>query len=79
MASLHSIPEELHTPGALLKLMTEHQVAAACAVSVASVRRWRVLGAGPRYLKIGCSVRYKLEDVRSWIESRPTRGGGQAS
>jgi hypothetical protein len=46
-------------------------------LSVASVRRWRLLRQGPKYLKIGAAVRYKPEDVSTWLESRPT-GGHQA-
>jgi hypothetical protein len=43
-------------------------------LSVASVRRWRLLRQGPKYLKIGAAVRYKPEDLTSWLESRPTGG-----
>lgn len=56
-------------------LLTEHDVARITGLSVASVRRWRLLRSGPKYLKIGASVRYKPEDVAAWIESRPSGGG----
>ena len=56
-------------------LLTEHEVARITGLSVASVRRWRLLRSGPKYLKIGASVRYKPEDVAAWIESRPSCGG----
>jgi hypothetical protein len=26
-------------------------------------------------LKIGAAVRYRIEDVRAWLEGRPTGGG----
>jgi predicted DNA-binding transcriptional regulator AlpA len=55
-------------------LLNEHNVAELLNISVASVRRWRLFGRGPRYLKIGASVRYRPEDVSAWIESRPTGG-----
>ena len=55
-------------------LLNEHDVARVTGLSVASVRRWRVLRQGPKYLKIGAAVRYKPEDISSWIESRPTGG-----
>ncbi len=68
--------------GALLNsaeaLIDEREVARVMSMSLASVRRWRIVGQGPKYLKIGSSVRYKSEDVRAFIESRPQRGGGQA-
>jgi predicted DNA-binding transcriptional regulator AlpA len=45
------------------ELLNEHQVARFVQLSVASVRRWRL------YLKIGAAVRYRREDVESWIDS----------
>ncbi len=57
-------------------LLTEHAVAELTGLSVASVRRWRLLRQGPKYLKIGASVRYKQSDVSTWLESRPC--GGEA-
>jgi predicted DNA-binding transcriptional regulator AlpA len=59
-------------------LLNERDVARLTGLSVASVRRWRLLRQGPRYLKIGAAVRYKPEDISSWLASRPT-GGGQQS
>jgi predicted DNA-binding transcriptional regulator AlpA len=59
-------------------LLNEHDVARISGMSVASVRRWRVLRQGPKYLKIGAAVRYKPEDISAWLESRPTGGENQA-
>ena len=50
-------------------LMNEHEVAAHLNLSLASVRRWRLLRKGPRFLKIGSAVRYKHEDVEKWLSS----------
>jgi predicted DNA-binding transcriptional regulator AlpA len=61
----------------LNELLTEHDVARITGLSVASVRRWRLLRQGPTYLKIGAAVRYKPEDLEAWLKSRPT-GGGQS-
>ena len=62
---------------ALSKLLNEYDVARITKLSVASVRRWRLLRQGPRYLKIGAAVRYKSEDVLAWLKSMPTGGGQQ--
>ena len=59
-------------------LLNEHDVARITGLSVASVRRWRLLRQGPKYLKIGAAVRYKAEDISAWLESRPSGGGHQA-
>ncbi len=57
-------------------LLNEYDVARMTGLSVASVRRWRLFRQGPRYLKIGAAVRYRLEDVNAWLERCPS-GGGQ--
>ncbi len=59
-------------------LLNEHDVARITGLSVASVRRWRLLKQGPKYIKIGAAVRYKPEHVSAWLESRPT-GGEQST
>ena len=63
-------------------LLNEYDVARITGLSVASVRRWRLLRQGPKYLKLsgrrGGAVRYKPEDLASWLESRPF-GGEQSA
>jgi hypothetical protein len=56
----------------------EHFAAAFYGVSVGTVRRWRGLGIGPRYRKIGNLVKYSIPDLEDWLASRPT-GGGRAA
>lgn len=55
-------------------LLNEREVAHITGLSVGSVRRWRLLCQGPKYLKIGAAVRYKPEDISAWLESRPSGG-----
>ena len=57
--------------------LTENDVARITGLSVATVRRWRILKQGPRYVKIGAAVRYKPSSVAEFLESRPTGGGHQ--
>ena len=61
---------------AIETLLNEHDVARITGLSVASVRRWRLLRQGPKYLKINSAVRYRSEDITAWLDSRPT-GGAQ--
>jgi predicted DNA-binding transcriptional regulator AlpA len=56
-------------------LLNEHDVARITGLSVASVRRWRLLRQGPKYLKIGAAVRYKADDIAAWLEACPSGGG----
>ena len=60
-------------------LLNEHDVARITGLSVASVRRWRLLREGPRFLKLGSAVRYRREDITRWLASRPTGGEGRTS
>jgi len=39
---------------------------------------WRVHGIGPRYVKIGRSVRYSLDDLDAYIESHTRASTSQA-
>ena len=55
-------------------LLSERDVAAICGLSAAAIRRWRLLGKGPRYIKISSAVRYRMDDVKSWLETRPSGG-----
>jgi hypothetical protein len=48
-------------------------------VPLATIRRWRILGQGPEYLKFGKSVRYDLRSVQVWLNSLPSGGAGVPS
>lgn len=41
---------------------------------LATLRKWRLLRRGPRFLKCGTSVKYRLQDVTDWLNSRPSGG-----
>jgi predicted DNA-binding transcriptional regulator AlpA len=58
----------------LENLLTERDVARITGMSLASIRRWRLLKQGPRYIKIGAAVRYRPEDLVGWLDSRPGSG-----
>lgn len=55
-------------------LMTEEQVAIRLNVSLGSLRRWRLLSKGPVFIKIGPLVRYRPEDLDSWLATLPKGG-----
>jgi predicted DNA-binding transcriptional regulator AlpA len=54
-------------------LLTEHQVAELLKVSVATIRRRRLLRQPPDFVKIGASVRYRREAIQRLIESAVQR------
>ncbi|MGA2185128.1 MAG: helix-turn-helix domain-containing protein [Bryobacteraceae bacterium] len=59
-------------PNSLIHLLNEYQVAEMLGVSLATVRRWRLLNHGPRYLKLGALCKYRMEDISAWVDSRPS-------
>ena len=56
------------TPRQPADLLTEIEVAHRLAISVATVRRWRLLKAGPPFLKIGAHVRYQESAIFLWLD-----------
>ncbi len=61
-------------------LLVEREVAQLFRVSAATVRRWRRLNLGPRWIYVGPnSIRYQLDDLISFLESRRSAGHLQCS
>ena len=54
--------------------LTEKDVAEQIKVSLAYLRRWRLLQRGPRFIKVGALVRYRAEDLEQWMAALPTGG-----
>jgi predicted DNA-binding transcriptional regulator AlpA len=50
----------------LCSFLNEHELAEIMGMSVSSVRRWRLLRKGPKYLKVGgVAVRYKSSSLQA--------------
>jgi predicted DNA-binding transcriptional regulator AlpA len=56
-------------------LLTETDVSKQLRVSLAALRKWRVLNRGPQFVKMGPLVRYRQTDIDSWLGSLPVGGG----
>lgn len=52
------------------QLLTPDQVSARLQVPVATLRRWRYMREGPRYVKCGRHVRYPPEEVDAYIRAQ---------
>lgn len=61
------------------KLLREAQVAEILDKPPRTLRQWRYLGEGPRYIKVGLSVRYKAVDVERWIEAQAQEPGREVA
>jgi predicted DNA-binding transcriptional regulator AlpA len=51
-------------------LATPAEVAEHIRKPEATLRQWRYLNIGPKYLKIGRDVRYRWDDVEQWLDER---------
>ena len=49
------------------KLLTESQVAEFLNLRVATLRRWRWVGIGPKFIKIGAAVRYDPQQLKDYL------------
>ena len=51
------------------RALTEREVAELLGLSVATLRAWRHRGKGPRFLRLGRSVRYLPSDVDDFVRA----------
>ena len=67
------------TQQAIIKHLNQVELSRRWRLSPRTLERWRWMGEGPRYLKIGGRVVYRVEDVEAY-EAQQTRestaGGG---
>lgn len=54
-------------------LLTTEDLAAHLQVSVGSLKAWRYSQEGPRFIRVGRSIRYRLTDVEIWVEANARR------
>jgi hypothetical protein len=59
-------------------LMSEAQVAEILGKPPRTLRQWRYLGVGPKYLKVGATVRYRARDVEVWLEAQEQEPAARA-
>ena len=64
------------TPQAARHNLKDVEVARYLDVSLSTVRRWRLVGGGPRWIRIGsASIRYPFPDLESYVANLPSGGG----
>jgi predicted DNA-binding transcriptional regulator AlpA len=62
---LYKLTEKNSSPD---KMLTERELADWLKISVPTLRRWRMEGIGPEFIKCGPSlVRYQLAAVQRWL------------
>jgi predicted DNA-binding transcriptional regulator AlpA len=61
----------------MTNLLTERECAERLALSLATLRRRRCEGRPPKWIKIGASVRYRLEDLEEFIDASVVKLDGK--
>ena len=46
------------------------RAAAFLGVSVSTLAKWRVSGKGPRFVKLGSRVAYRISDLEEWLDAQ---------
>lgn len=59
------------------ELLKTDAVARMLGLSPGTLRRWRCLGRGPRYIKVGAVVRYDSADIVDWLSRRAIKPEAQ--
>ena len=54
--------------------MSEHELAQHWDKSVRTLQRWRMLGCGPAYFRIGQTIYYRTEDVLAFEAAAREQG-----
>lgn len=57
------------SPSNIPEMLNEHQVGEHLNMSLGSLRKWRLFRKGPKFVKIGRSVRYRRRDLETWVDS----------
>lgn len=56
------------------RFLTESEVSERTQISLATLRRWRLVRRGPAYRKFGSLVRYEEEELIQWEQAQPHGG-----
>lgn len=60
-------------------VLIETELAQTLRLSPGHLRNLRTLGGGPRYLRLGRSIRYRWQDVTEWLTARTVSSTSSAS
>lgn len=61
------------------QMLTEKEASEVLSCSIAVLRKWRWLGKGPGYCKLGRLIRYSQSDLAAFLEANRVQpvGGGR--
>jgi hypothetical protein len=61
-----------------LLLLNQVQAARFLTVNPRTMEGWRYKGEGPRFIRVGRAVRYRLRDLHAWLERNTFRSTTEA-
>ena len=56
------------------EVLTAAEAADYLRIPIETMRRWRALGTGPRYARVGRHVRYRKAALDAWLQEREAAG-----
>lgn len=62
-----------------IKHLNQGELAARWTISHRTLERWRWVGQGPRYLKVGGRVVYRLEDIEAYEAAQLRRSTAETT
>ena len=60
-------------------LLSTTDVAGRLGVAEITLRKWRLYGSGPRFVRCGANVRYREVDLEGWLASRTVGSTSEAA
>lgn len=63
-------PEMADTASLASDLLTPEEVGQRLRVANVTLRKWRLTGRGPRFVRCGSRVRYRSDHVECWVDQR---------
>lgn len=60
-----------------LTLLDNNQAAEMMHINSRTLQNWRSTGKSPRYVKVGRHVRYRVSDLRAWLDAQSRNHTGE--
>ncbi len=51
-------------------IINEREASKVLNIAAQTLRNWRYLQKGPPYIRAGGAIRYKTEDLKSWVDKK---------
>ncbi len=62
-----------------LTLIDNKQAADILGVNYLTLQNWRSTGKSPRYVKVGRNVRYRISELKAWLEAQTRNHTGEVA